>query len=194
VPQEHINDEQLDLYAAGSIPAEDLPQVEEHLLLCESCRTRLSRADEFAALFRQAAALPGARARMRWLTSWRWRTAAGFAAAAVVTVMFVASRREQSAVLPAIVSMQSLRGPEAPARIEAGRAAILVFDIEAQRDGGYEARIVDPEGKEVLHPRTQLRDGHLAIAVERLSKGSYWVRVYRTGGRDAVAEYGLEAR
>jgi hypothetical protein len=112
----------------------------------------------------------------------------------MAAVLLFAARRDGTPLAPAIVSMQSMRGPEAPARIEAGRPAILIFDIETPAAAGYQARVVDRDGKDVLKPRMEVRDGRLAAVLGRLSGGSYWVRVYRVAGGDPVAEYGLEAR
>jgi anti-sigma factor RsiW len=193
MPQAHINDDRLDLYAMGRLSAEALAEVEEHLLVCEACQFRLRQSDEFALLFRQAAAQPEARPKSRWAGIWRRPVGLAAAAAAMVAVLVVVTRREGSPVAPAIVSMQSLRGPEAPARVDAGRPAILVFDIETSAPGSYEARLVDRQGNEVRKARTAAQDGRLAVPLEGLPTGSYWVRVYRTGESDPIAEYGLQA-
>lgn len=191
--QQHISEDRLDLYALGKLPQDELPRVEEHLLACEGCRARVAQADEFAFLFREAAANPEARPRLRWLPVWRRRAMAGVAAAAAVAAVLVVTRREPSPLAPAIVSMQAMRGPEAPAEIDAGRPAILVFDIDAA-DGSYEAQIVDTTGKEALRSATTSREGRLSVSAGRLSKGSYWVRVYRSGGGEPIVEYGLRVR
>jgi len=49
-------DDLLDLYALGRLPDADTAEVEEHLLLCETCRDRLSETDRFIAALRCAAA------------------------------------------------------------------------------------------------------------------------------------------
>jgi hypothetical protein len=190
----HTEDDQLDRYAMGVLPTEAAAEIEEHLLACAACRERLRQSDEFTLLFREAATLPEARRRL-WTASWTWRAAAGAAAAAtMVAVLFVATRRDGPALAPAIVTLEALRGPEAPAEIQAGRPAILVFDIDAPARGSYEARIFDRNGGEVLQPRTEVREGRLSVSVESLPAGSYWVRVYRTGNGDPITEYGLRAR
>jgi hypothetical protein len=192
----HTDDDQLDCYAMGALPAETAAGVEEHLLECAGCRERLRQSDEFASLFRQTAALPEARPRRLRAGSWGWRVAGGAAAAAaMVAVLFVGTRRDGgSPAAPAIVTLEALRGPETSAEIPAGRPAILLFDIATPARGSYEARIFDRNGDEVLKPRADVRDGRLSVAVESLAKGSYWVRVYRTGNGDPVTEYGLRAR
>jgi anti-sigma factor RsiW len=193
MPQSHINDDELDLYALGRLSSEALPQVEEHLLVCEACQIRLRQSDEFTALFRHAAAQPDARPKSHWARLWRRPVGLAAAAAAMLAVLVVVTRREGSPVAPAIVSMQSLRGPEAPARVDSGRPAILVFDIETSSPASYEARLVDREGNELRKPRTAAQDGRLTVPLEALPEGSYWVRVYRAGESDPIAEYGLQA-
>ncbi len=195
MPRPHTDDDQLDRFAMGALPADTAAVIEEHLLECLACRERLRQADEFTSLFRESATLPEARPRRLWTGSWGWRVAGGAAAAAaMVAVLFVGTRRDGPSAAPAIVTLEALRGPEAPAEIQAGRTAILLFDIAAPARGSYEARIFDRNGEELLKPQTDVRDGRLSVTVESLAKGSYWVRVYRTGNSDLVTEYGLRAR
>ena len=190
---QHINDNDLDLYAMGKLPADSLPATEEHLLACDACQLRLRQADEFTRLFREAATRPDARPRVSWARLWRRPMVLAAASAAMVTVLFVVTRRDGPAIAPAIVSMQSLRGPEAPARVEANRPVVLLFDIETTEAGNYEARIVDLAGNEFRKPKTASQDGRLTVPLDGLPNGSYWVRVYRAGESDPIAEYGLQA-
>lgn len=192
-PQPHINDDDLDLYALGKLPAESLPAAEEHLLACDACQSRLQQADEFTRLFREAATRPDARPSVNWARLWRRPVVLAAASAAMLTVLFVVSRRDGPPIVPALVSMQSLRGPEAPARVEANHAAVLLFDIETTDAKNYEARIVDLAGNEFRKPRTESKDGRLTVPLDGLPTGSYWVRVYRAGESDPIAEYGLQA-
>jgi anti-sigma factor RsiW len=43
---EHISDERLTQYSEGRLEEPDLGPVEEHLLICEQCRTRLTTFDD----------------------------------------------------------------------------------------------------------------------------------------------------
>jgi hypothetical protein len=194
MPQPHISEDQLDRYAVGALPPETLADVEEHLLICEPCRSELRQSDEFAALFRQAATLPEARSTRRWLPSWGWKVTAGSGVAVALAVLLVVNLRPGAAPDPIVVSLQSMRGPEAPARIQAGRPAVLVFDLDPQAGAQLEARVVHRDGTEKLRPRAESRDGRLSVAIGRLSQGLYWVRVFREGASDPIAEYGLEAQ
>jgi hypothetical protein len=190
--QQHISDDDLDLYAVGKLPADAVAAIEEHLLECDGCRARAAQSDEFAMLFRTVATLPDARP-MPWWRLWRRRALGAAAATAAVATVLAVMRREPSPMAPAIVTMQAMRGPEAPAEIDAGRPAILVFDIEAA-EGGHDAQVVDALGKEVLKSPAEARGGRLSLSVGRLSQGMYWVRVYRAGGSEPVVEYGIKVR
>ena len=58
MPAPHIEDNFLDQYAAGTLPPARLEGVEEHLLQCPDCQSRLDASDKFAILFRTAAMDP----------------------------------------------------------------------------------------------------------------------------------------
>jgi hypothetical protein len=191
----HIDDEQLELYALGRTPEEPLPAIEEHLLVCEDCQNRLAQADEFAALFHAAATQPEARPQPRRWLIWGRLGAVGMAAAAMAGVIFVASERGRESGAPLLVEMRAMRGPEAPAQIDGGRAATLLLDIDAAGGAeGYSAQIVDGAGAEAAKPRVYAKDGRLAVTISRLRKGTYWVRIFRSNASDPVVEYGLQAR
>ncbi|MBZ5621653.1 MAG: zf-HC2 domain-containing protein [Acidobacteriia bacterium] len=197
MPDLHIDDEHLDQYASGTLPEEHLAGVEEHLLSCKACQSRLDSSDEFAMLFRVAAVQPDARSQRSWRLFWNHRvtgwTAAAAAALAILLSVVGPFRKPPTA--PATVVMQSLRGPDAPAQVTAGRPAWLVFDIVPTAGVNvYEARIVNPLGIEILRAEVSSKDGHLAALVDRLPPGSYWVRVSRSDNREPIAEYGLRAK
>jgi hypothetical protein len=197
MPSLHINDELLDQYALGVLSKELLAGVEEHLLICEACQSRLDASDEFAMLFRAAAVQPDARSQGSWRLHWNRRVASWTGAAVAVSaiLLLVVGTFRKPPTAPAMVFLQSLRGPDAPAQVTAGRPALLVFDIVPPAGvNDYEARIVNPVGIEILAAPVFAKDGRLAVLVHRLPPGSYWVRVFRTGNREPIVEYGLHAR
>jgi hypothetical protein len=73
------------------------------------------------------------------------------------------------------------------------RPLLLVFDVAVHANfTDYEILIVDAVGNEVLKRAAEVRDGRLAILVEKQARGSYWVRVYgKQPSRELLAEYGL---
>ena len=195
MPAPHIDDGLLDQYAVGTLPAEHLAHVEEHLLVCQDCQSRLDASEEFATLFQTAAVQSDARPQHRTLAFSLHPAAIWSAAAAMLAILFFAAGPlHKTPVTPATVFMQSLRGPDAPAKIAADRPALLVFDIVPDAAGnGYEAQIVNLVGVQIAAARVSPKDGRLAALVEPLPRGSYWVRVLQTGNSEPIVEYGLRA-
>jgi hypothetical protein len=195
---QHIEENLLDQYVMGTLPGELTAEVEEHLLTCSFCQGRLVEADEFLTLFRSAA-IPVNPGPVPWwisvLTFRKWYWSGAAAALATLLIFLVTGDFHKAKLPPAIVLMQSLRGPEAGAQMASGRPGLLVFDLAVQANHSeYEAEIVDAVGNEVLHIGAEVKDGRYAVLVEGLAPGSYWVRLYRKQGmRELVAEYGLRA-
>jgi hypothetical protein len=187
----HIDDDVLDQYASGSVRPELLAAIEEHLLSCPDCQTRLIAVDEFIGLFRAAATQPDARPRPLWqrLFKARWLGAAAVVAAGLLLI-FVGFRKPP--ISPATVFMQSLRGPEAVATVAAGKPVRLVFDLTpAGAVGEYQAQIVNLLGTQVLAIPVEFHNGHLSVLIRKLGFGSYWVRIYHRANSELIAEYGL---
>jgi len=194
MPQ-HLEDDELDRYSLGAIPEAELPDFEEHLLLCAECRSRLAAADEFAGLFRAAASQPEAAPRRRQSTFRRpaiaWPVAAVLAAGLCLVVV---SLRDSSQT-PSTVYLNALRGPESSVHVTAGKPLEVVFDVEpSDASAAYEARVADSDGREFLRVPPHTRDRHLAVHVQGLGPGMYWVRLYRKGNGELLAEYGVESK
>jgi hypothetical protein len=198
MPTQHIEEEVLDRYAMGVLSGESIADVEEHLLICAFCQSRLLETDEFLIVFRAAATQVDAHP----APAWRRLLArgpvlwAGTATAAAALLVFLIAGQPHKTTLPAaVVLMQSLRGPEAGAHIASGRPGLLVFDLPVQTAGAnYQVEIVDAIGNEIVSTGTGLRDGKLTVLLEKLARGAYWVRVYRRqAGRELIAEYGLQS-
>lgn len=50
---EHIEPDVLELYVLGRLSEKEAAQIEEHLLVCEDCRDRLSEEDEVIEIIKQ---------------------------------------------------------------------------------------------------------------------------------------------
>jgi hypothetical protein len=199
MPAQHIEETLLDQYAMGTLPRESITEVEEHLLICLLCQRRLVAVDEFLPLFRSAALPLDAPVSPWWIGTmpfrkWFWSSTA--AALAAFLIFLAGGNAHKAKAPPAILLMQSLRGPEAGAEMAPGRSCLLVFDLAIDaRPMDYEIEIVDSIGNEVLRKGAEAKDGRLAVLVAPLARGSYWVRVYRTPPvRELLAEFGLRAK
>jgi hypothetical protein len=196
-PTPHIQEDLLDQYAMATLSEGLVAEVEEHLLSCSLCQKRLIATDEFVHVFRAAATQADARpARQprRFLTS-RIIACTSAAAALAALWVFLISGEQRSAKPPsAMLLMQSFRGAEAAVHMVSGRPYRLVFDLSVQGTLDYDVEIVDEVGNGILRRAGEVRNGRLTVPVEKLARGAYWVRVYRTQPhRQIVAEYGLRA-
>ena len=195
---QHVEENLLDQYALGTLSAESIAELEEHLLACSICQSRLVEADELLLLFREAATLEDVYAAPPWRNAFAFRhnflsgTAAVLAA---LLILLITGDSHHAKLSPAILLMESLRGPEAAAEMASSTPSLLVFDVAAQaKRADYEIVIVDAVGAEVLKKRAEVRDGRLVVLVERLARGSYWVRLYRRQPAwELFAEYSLRA-
>jgi anti-sigma factor RsiW len=195
---QHIEGNLLDQYALGTLPAGSIAELEEHLLVCSICQSRLVEADELLLLFREAAALEDAHATSRWRNAFVFRNSFLSGTAAVLSallILLITGDSRHTKLPPAILLMESLRGPEAAAVMASATPSLLIFDVAAQANrADYEIVIVGPVGTEVLKKRAEVRDGRLAVLVEGLARGPYWVRVYRNQpANELLAEYSLRA-
>jgi anti-sigma factor RsiW len=194
----HIEENLLERYAMGPLPEQILAVLEEHLLVCPDCQSRLVRLDEFVAAFREVASKIQSRPARGWTPLRRfprlaWAVPAAALAAALLLMIF---KPGTTPAAPAIVHMQALRGPEALARIAAGQPALLVFDVpETGAPVKYEVEVVDPNGAPVLTVESESHAGQLSVPVRKLGRGSYWVRVYQhLPGRRLLEEYALRVK
>jgi len=199
MPAPHIEENVLDRYAMGTLPGESIPKVEEHLLDCFFCQSRLVEADDFLLQFRAAATQVDMRPASLWQrlqNAQRLLWGGSAVLAAGLMLLLTPSIPQQMRPQPAIVMMQSLRGPEARMQIARGRPGLLIFDVPiAPARTDFEIEIVDTGGHEVLKGNGIVKEDHLTFSVGRLAPAAYWVRVYqRQPAKVLVAEYGLEAK
>jgi hypothetical protein len=190
----HIEEELLDRYATGSLSADAVPPVEEHLLICAACQSRLREADQFIHLFSLASSQIEFRAVPWWKKALHFRLEpllVGLAmvvlAVPVIRVWNRAANEPESEVL-----MQSLRGPGEGAHVTAGKPARLVFDVPST-SGVCKLRILDLNGGVIQETRTTAAGTRPAASVNLLAPGDYWARLYCEGNDDLTAEYKLNA-
>jgi hypothetical protein len=195
----HIEENVLDRYAMGTLPGESIRKIEEHLLACSFCQNRLVEADEFLTHFRAAAPQVELRPppfwqELQYAPRLIWGGSAVVAAAFML--MLFSGKPQYTKPQPAIVMMQSLRGPESQAQMSKGSPGTLVFDVPMlPNHADYEIEIVDRERNEILKGTAVVKQDQLAFPIEKLASGGYWVRVYRKQlAKELVAEYGLQAK
>jgi len=53
---DHLDTDQIERYSMGDVSREETERFEEHLLVCEVCRSRIEESDAYIAAVRRAAA------------------------------------------------------------------------------------------------------------------------------------------
>jgi len=187
---EHIEENLLEQYAMGALPELPRAALDEHLLGCPDCQSRLVQLDAFMAAFRPAVLQMqkqpvrrepfGLLPRLVWLSS---------VVALAACLLFVIPRPGAYSGAPAIIQMRALRGPESAARLTSGQPALLVFDVAGQaKPAKYEIEVVGPSGKAIWTVDTETKGDTLSVPVRKLDPGSFWVRVYREQPEKALLE------
>ena len=191
----HIQEDMLDRYALGGFSSEQLPAIEEHLLICAACQSRLCEADEFINLFTQAASQIEFLPAPWWKRVLHSRFEPVWIAALAIVVLAVPAVRtwNRSGQSPEPeVFLQSLRAPGENAHIAAGKPARLVFDLPSTT-GNCKLRILDTNGAAVQETRTSPAGTRPAASIGGMARGDYWARLYCGSGDELTAEYGLNA-
>ena len=202
--ERHTDDESLELYAFGRLGDARAELLEEHLLICEGCRTRLDTTQRYInAMARGSRMLQRESAPSRfsqvaaWLASFRIPAPAwGAAAVAVCGVLFVstANLRHGSPVLPPVaVSLVAERGTAQT--VPASHPLLLQLDVRGLNLApAVRMTLVDASGS--------ILEEHTAPSVQAvkfqtanpLKPGAYFVRILKPGSSEPAREFALDVR
>ena len=189
----HIGAEELEDYAMGRIPEEQAGPLEEHLLICATCRQRLQENDSYHSALRHAAAqLLDAPAQLdRSLWSFPRLLPAAVGLACVVLIAGVALRYSNSAGPAFAVNLAATRGAGIEAKAPAGRALALRPDLTGLAAGPFfRVEMVDRLGNRVWQGSAH---SGASVTVPQQRPGIYFVRIYNSSG-ELLREYGLEIK
>jgi hypothetical protein len=193
---QHVREADLESYSMHALSQEASARVEEHLLICETCRGRLTEADEYAAAMKDAARdLPRQESAPNpW--RWRWpRLMPVFAAVAAIAIAVVAlplTRRATPA--PFAVSLRTMRGPQTQAQAPSRRPLALQLDLTGlAASPSYRIEMVDQSGNRVWQGAIDNPAAAASITAPPQKRGMYFVRVALPSG-ETLREYGLEIR
>lgn len=185
------DDESLEKYSMGTLPAAEVVELEEHLFVCEPCQARLAQAEAFANAMRSAAVQLCHERPER--EGWRRlfpKLMPALAAAAVVLLLGLAGLRwihPSGAAPPFAVRLEALRGAGPGSKAPAGRPLTIEPDLTGLPPAAsYNLQLVDRDGREVWKGSTA------TAKIPAIPAGQYFLRVYSTGG-ELLREYGLEA-
>lgn len=191
IPEQNCgwDDDRIEQYSMGTLPESEIDELEEHLLVCESCQERLSQEDAFRSGMRSAAL------RVRRESQGRIRFfprlfPALACAAAVLLVALVGFRWiHPSASAPAFaVTLEAMRGSEPGVKAPAGRPLAFRADLSGlPMDGSYRLELVDRDGRKLWNGSSP------SATLPPLKPGPYFMRVYSSGG-ELLRECGLNVQ
>jgi hypothetical protein len=190
--ENHPDEFQLEGYSLGRIPKPEALSLEEHLLICEACRQRLSESEDYGRSMQHASARSRTEPRGIPWVSWSPRLIPAFAAALLVLGIGVAWRMNQKGTLaPVAVTLEATRGGGQVAQVPAGKPLLLKPGLEGLPSlPEYHLEMVDRTGKRVWQTNFAPAAG---IAAPEQEPGIYFVRLYSLPGA-LLREYVMEIK
>lgn len=211
-PSRHVSDDVLEAYALKRLSGNDLDTLEDHLLLCEDCRSRLEEAEDFVAAMRQASQKLRNEEffRQEQPTLWQ-RISAPFLelslgsravwasglAVAVFGLALLNTGTPPTATVYQDVNLTAIRGVESPLRAETNHWLRLHLDLQnLQHAGASTVAVADGNGRAIWQSQDMILEpgaAELVVKLDRkLAKGNYWVRL--SSGGELLREYSLQVR
>jgi hypothetical protein len=193
----HGTEDQLELYARGRLTESDLPVLEEHLMICTTCREKLDEIGDFALGMQEASAKQAAPRPvwMGWgLASFFRRPAFSMALAfvALLVVVGVFSNGRTTFAPSASLQLTAMRG-EMPSTIPAREFDLTLSD--GPREGGpFRIEVLNATGASVWGGLAESGPAGVRFKLtQRLAQGDYFVRLYAASGQ-ILREYGFRIR
>ena len=189
-PGGHFSEDQLELYAFNRMREPECAQLEEHLLVCGPCRSRLGEVDGYIAVMKAAAVhplkKPPEKSRKLLLTSPLW-----VGGLALIAALLLYSPPRHS-MQPSEIELKAERGGTSLiAHAPAGAPLLLTMDATSlPKLPAYRLEVVNAEGGQIWQGSVASEGQRIRTRVQRnLKPGTYWVRLY---GESLLREYGLE--
>lgn len=189
---QHIEEITLERYSLGSLAEEAAAEVEQHLLLCKACCTRVTEADSYIRAMKSAAQeLPADPER------WRWNLRLLLPAFAACTLLIAAAIVKFPSLVerpPATVALFAMRGTDTQAHGPSQRPLILQPDLNGlAAASSYRLEMVSNSGAPVWQGVLSAQTQPPAALVPPQPRGIYFVRVSLPSG-ELLREYALELR
>jgi len=194
----HLEEEELEQYSMGRLPADRLTLFEEHLLACEPCQDQLLEMEAYVNAVRSASPKLREAGRPGWERFFFWPRPAWMAGAAIAVTALVIARvwipTPTRAPEIAIVLLQASRGIEglSVAKAKTGQPVALTIELrEIATASSYRFEIVDSAGRQELDNVVVPENGKIVQKLTKgLSEGQRYVRLYAPNG-DLLREFSL---
>ena len=182
----HTNPEELERYASGDISAEESERLEDHVLVCESCRQNLLEMEAYVDSMRRAAAVY-----RKPKTRRTWAPIPVLAAACcLVLLLSFAWRWPGKRQAPLAINLTAMRANGSVTFAGAGREMELHPDLTGlAHSSSYRLEMVDRRGRQLW--RGELIPPQDHVLASRQPAGTYFIRLYTAGG-ELLREYALQ--
>jgi hypothetical protein len=198
-PDFHGTDDQLEAYALGQLATSDQPgleALEEHLMICSTCRDRLDGVEAFTSGVRDAFGPNSAIATSKQTELFAWlpwpRVTIALAFLALATVILIFSRDQTQFAPVANLQLSATRG-EMPVTAPARELDLTLLNVPMEAHS-FRALIVNATGRTVWSGQARQATDSLQVkALHRFESGDYFLRLYGASG-DVVREYGFRIR
>jgi hypothetical protein len=184
----HSSEDELELYVHGKLTPDRVDAVEDHLLVCQSCRTAL---DEAVVYYRAMRAGLAHAQEFRPRGWFQWTGIPSFALAVAALVIVAAAgwfmtRTSAPRVPLAVIELVAMRG-DMPVTDRAWETELRLKDLA---DFAGDVEVVDANGGPVW--KGAVTSGGILRVNKTLAEGTYFVRAYQ--GSKLVHEYGFRVR
>jgi len=197
----HIDEEMLERYSLNQLREEEVAPVEEHLLICPSCQTRLDEADQYVQTMKQAIIstqkdqTTARSGKQSLLLKPGWALACAAAVVALAAVIVIPVRRSNNPEVD--IQLIAARGGDSLpiAQGRSGARFHLHMDAtEIVKADSYSVELVNARGEQVWRGSTRAHQNELQVEVSReLKPGKYWARLFDSSKPPVlIREYGLE--
>jgi hypothetical protein len=183
----HLTEDALEVYSLGRLSSEeDIAVVEEHILVCGYCQTRLEKMDGFV-----AAAVAGAKSVAADPAPDKSRNYLPIAIAASAALMvflpgvFEQNNQQASIDLVAVRNENKLTAP-------AHTSLNLKPDLTGLSATAYDWELSGIDGKLQSSGKLDLSSGRLVIS--GLDAGQYWLRLKTAGQQEILREFSLSVK
>jgi hypothetical protein len=181
----HLEEEDVERYSMGTMSETESEPIEEHLLICASCRDRVEDHDLILRGIKSAA--PTVRAAYGGRRFWSLPPVWLAAAASVVLAAVLLVRSGSLVGEPQTVRLEAMRGVGAKAT--ANRPLVLRPDLQGlPAYPKYRLEVVNELGRRVFETEIQSQ-----ATVPGVPKGVYFVRLYSPAG-EVLREYSVDTR
>lgn len=191
----HMDGDEVERYSTGTICEAESTRIEEHLLVCEVCRNRVTESDEQLAALRRAAMDWRRQPRRETLRIWFPRLIPALSAVCLAGLLalvglWLGSRT--TATQAYAVNLISTRGSGIGEKAPQNRPLNLSLELSGIAvHPSFRVEIVNRQGTVLWEGTAQPRHSKAAITVPGMHAGLYFVRVYSPSG-DLLREYGID--